>query len=242
MPVCCNAAPRLPRLTQFCHCMSIRTGAILLTSMCLCRGFVGAYNNIIALTGNGAGTFLATAFFLHMSLGFATIVISAIGLLGLYTNHKRIVNCFVPLAFLIIVLVLVDDVASLLEIGMRKKIFINACISNASHRHRAHQNSAAQHQTCEDHWSALLWIRLIILLVNICGNAFYAILVNSVRLDMEQYPVEEAMSLPAYRAEPERQACLQPGVLAATMPEYIMTPPPAYAPAKPVPVNISSMQ
>jgi hypothetical protein len=76
----------------------------------------------------------------------------------------------VPLAFLIIVLVLVDDVASLLEIGMRKKMFINACISNASHRHRTHQNSAVQHQTCEDQWSALLWIRLIILLVNICGN------------------------------------------------------------------------
>jgi hypothetical protein len=58
---------------------------------------------------------------------------------------------------------------------------------------------------------------------------------------MQQYPVEEAMSLPAYRAEPGRQACLQPGGLAVAMPEYIMTPPPAYAPAKPVPTSISSM-
>jgi len=60
---------------------------------------------------------------------------------------------------------------------------------------------------------------------------------------MQQYPAEEAMSLPAYRAaEPERQAYLQPGGMAVTMPEYIMTPPPAYAPAKPVPNSISSMQ
>lgn len=59
---------------------------------------------------------------------------------------------------------------------------------------------------------------------------------------MQQYPAEEAMSLPAYRAEPERQEYLQPGGMAVTMPEYIMTPPPAYAPAKPSPNSISSMQ
>lgn len=34
---------------------------------------------------------MATTFFLHMSLGFVTIVIAAIGLLGLYTvsNEKH---------------------------------------------------------------------------------------------------------------------------------------------------------
>jgi hypothetical protein len=85
-------------------------------------------------------------------------------------NSKRVTSFFVPLAFLVIVLVMVDDVVSLLEIGMRKQAFINLCVRNANHRHKAHQNSAAILQTCEDHWSTLLWIRLIILLVNICGN------------------------------------------------------------------------
>jgi hypothetical protein len=50
-----------------------------------CRGFVAAYNNVIALTGTGTGSVMATTFFVHMSLGFVTIVLAAIGLLGLYT-------------------------------------------------------------------------------------------------------------------------------------------------------------
>lgn len=85
-------------------------------------------------------------------------------------NSKRVTSFFVPLAFLVIVLVMVDDIVSLLEIGMRKQAFINGCVRNTNHRHKAHQNSGAVLQTCEDHWSTLLWIRLIILLVNICGN------------------------------------------------------------------------
>jgi hypothetical protein len=59
---------------------------------------------------------------------------------------------------------------------------------------------------------------------------------------MLEWPTEETMALPAYRTEPESQVCVQPGDMAARMPDYIMTPPPAYAPAKPVPNNILSFQ
>ncbi|CAM0138107.1 hypothetical protein VKS41_001335 [Umbelopsis sp. WA50703] len=222
--------------------MSIRTGAILLTAMCLCRGFVGSYNNVIALTGAGTNSVMANAFFVHMSLGLITIVLSAIGMLGLYTNSKRIVSIFVPLAFFLVVLVLIDDIISLLEIGMRKKQFVTSCTRANSRHHHSPQREELVLQTCEDHWSTLLWIRLIILLVNMVGNTMYALLVNSVRLDLIEYTNDETVSLPAYQARTEALEFGQPDVMPGSMPssaaipstmtDYVLTPPPAYAPAK----------
>jgi hypothetical protein len=73
-------------------------------------------------------------------------------------------------------------------------------------------------------------------------QAFYAILVNSVRLDMLEHTTEEIVSLPVYRAQPEDQECDRPVGVSSTTPNYIMTPPPAYAPAKPATNNATVNQ
>jgi hypothetical protein len=70
----------------------------------------------------------------------------------------------------------------------------------------------------------------------------YALLVNSVRLDLIEYTNDETVSLPAYQARTEASEFGQPDVMPGSMPssaaipstmtDYVLTPPPAYAPAK----------